>query len=433
MTLDMDLYQEAVAIGRMMTPLAEFPPDLLHLPPALSEPAFHGLAGDVVRTIEPYTEADPAGLLLTFLAAFGNEVGPDPHVVADGAEHPARLNVVLVGETARSRKGSTSRQIFNVFEAYMPGFHRKRAIGGLGSGEGLIRAVADLADEGRGVPRLIVEEPEFSRILAVAGREGSVLSPVIREAWDGTPLRVTTRKDPLRADPPHMVSILAHVTCDELVRRLNDVEIANGFANRFLFASVRRSKLLPNAPVLDHRDRLGPRVGEARRVGLMKRTPGSEALWVSIYEDLETRDPGGLLGAVVARASAQTLRLSVTYALLDGSSEIDIDHLEAAYAVWRYCEDSGRRIFGESLGDPVADKLLRAVQDAGNEGLDFSAQRALFSRHISAHRLDSARHELERRGLVVTTPEETAGRPKMVTRAIASHARKAHEARKAPL
>ena len=65
--------------------------------PTLDPAALTGLAGRVVEVLGPHTEADPAALLLTFLAAFGNLVGPGPHAVADAADHPARLNVVLVG------------------------------------------------------------------------------------------------------------------------------------------------------------------------------------------------------------------------------------------------------------------------------------------------------------------------------------------------
>jgi hypothetical protein len=71
--------------------------------PRLDSTAFHGLAGEIVRAIEPETEADPAGVLLTMHSMFGNAVGSGPHAVADGSLHPARINLVLVGKTAKSR------------------------------------------------------------------------------------------------------------------------------------------------------------------------------------------------------------------------------------------------------------------------------------------------------------------------------------------
>ena len=61
-------------------PLALPPGSSAPPPPALDgHPALHGIAGFLVRTLAPHTEADPAAVLLQFLAAFGNLVGPGPH------------------------------------------------------------------------------------------------------------------------------------------------------------------------------------------------------------------------------------------------------------------------------------------------------------------------------------------------------------------
>jgi hypothetical protein len=65
----------------------------------LDSPAFHGLAGEIVRTVLPETEADPAALLFTFLAEFGNLIGPGPHARISLTSHPGRLFVALVGRT----------------------------------------------------------------------------------------------------------------------------------------------------------------------------------------------------------------------------------------------------------------------------------------------------------------------------------------------
>src|SRR5262245_11726126 len=42
--------------------------------PVLDKTAYYGLAGEVVATILPHTEADPAALLLQYLTCFGNMV-----------------------------------------------------------------------------------------------------------------------------------------------------------------------------------------------------------------------------------------------------------------------------------------------------------------------------------------------------------------------
>src|ERR1700683_3931350 len=79
--------------------------------PALDEPALHGLAGRVIRAISPHTEADHAALLLTFLTMFGAAAGPEAHMRVSAAKHPARLFVVLVGASAKARKGTALAEI----------------------------------------------------------------------------------------------------------------------------------------------------------------------------------------------------------------------------------------------------------------------------------------------------------------------------------
>jgi hypothetical protein len=397
--------------------------------PKLGDAAFYGLPGEVAYALDPFTEADLAGVLLSFVTGFGNAVGPGPHAVADGAAHPARLNVVLVGSTSRGRKGSAWAQARRVLVAAESGWGADRIMGGLASGEGLISAVGDDSPD----RRLLVTEPEFARVLAVAGREGSTLSSIVRECWDTGDLRVMTRKDPLRATGAH-VSIVAHVTSEELRRRLSETEQANGFANRFLFALVNRSKLLPSGEEVPTRILNGlvrdtaSALQAARKVGTIRRTPEAEELWAAVYTEMAEESPDGLVGAVTARAEAQVLRLSVAYALMDESPAIEPPHIEAAYAVWEFCEASATLVFGGSLGDPIADRLLLALRAAGSAGLDGAQQHALFGRHVRASRLETARRGLEDRGLALTRPEGTGGRPRMVTYALANERERAKEA-----
>jgi hypothetical protein len=404
----------------------------------LEPAALHGLAGDVVRALEPFTEADPAALLGTLLASVGNAVGSASHATAGARAHPAQLYVVLVGETSRARKGTAQATVDQVMAQASPEWFEDHRAGGLASGEGIIAAIHRLDDSGaevdpetsaikrvtfQGDLRLQVVEPEFARVLRAASREGSTLSAVLRQAWDGDALAVLTRKDPLRSPPAHL-SIAAHVTVEELRATLNDVEAANGFANRFLFVLVRRSKLLPhggNPPddlVLELGNRVGAAIDRARKtVGAMTRTLEADAIWERAYRGWAENAPPGLVGALTARPEAQTLRLSVAYALLDGSSAIDVPHLEAALGFWRYCERSTETIFGSATGDQLADKLLEYLRRAGDAGLTSDQQHAHFGRHVSARRLDHARNLLKQHGLATITPEETGGRPRIVTRA----------------
>src|SRR5262245_58877285 len=112
-------------------------------PKPLAQQAFHGIAGEFVRAIEPHTEADPAALLFQFLVGFGNVVGRAPHTIADGARHGCNLFAAIVGVSSKGRKGTSWNHIRRVFEGIEPEWTSKRIQGGLSSGEGLIWGVRD--------------------------------------------------------------------------------------------------------------------------------------------------------------------------------------------------------------------------------------------------------------------------------------------------
>lgn len=112
------------------------------------------------------------------------------------------------------------------------------------------------------------------------------------------------------------------------------------------------------------------------------------------------------------------LRLSVAYALLAGSSTIEIAHLDAAEAVWQHCEATINRVFGHRQPDWVLPRLLAALKEAGAAGLDGSQQRDLFHRHLPGVRLAAARAELHARGIARTIAIDTGGRPRIVTQLV---------------
>lgn len=164
----------------------------------------------------------------------------------------------------------------------------------------------------------------MARLLRVAARDGSTLSPLLRAAWDGEQLAVRSRAKKAVANGAH-VSVIGHITAEELRRHLAEVEVVNGFANRFLFICVRRSKRLPEGGLLTEEalaptaSRVRHALSEARKIGLLQRDPAARTLWADLYDRMADDERDGLVGAVTARAEPQTLRLSVTYALLDGS------------------------------------------------------------------------------------------------------------------
>ena len=201
-------------------------------------------------------EADPVAILLQFLVCFGNIVGRHNYILAESTRHHTNLFVALAGETSRGRKGTALERVKNVIAQVDDPWVENGIRGGLSSGEGLIYAVRDptikpdkngnlvTVDAGVRDKRLLVIEPEFAGLLSVMERGGNTISPLLRKAWDGDRLETMTRTAPISATGAH-ISNIAHITISELRSRLTRTDMANGFANRYLFALIKRSKELP--------------------------------------------------------------------------------------------------------------------------------------------------------------------------------------------
>lgn len=270
-----------------------------------------------------------------------------------------------------------------------------------------------VVDAGEPDKRLLGFEPELASVFKRMGGETNSLSAVLRQAWDDHPLGTLTKASPLRATGAH-VSLIGHVTADELRQHLTATERANGFGNRWLYVLVRRSQTLPDGTPVPDAD-LHPVIhlfqaaaDHARTLGEVHRDPDAAQLWRSIYPALSASEPG-LVGAVLGRAEAQVLRLSLTYALLDRSAVIQVPHLEAAVAVWDYCADSTRRIFAGRLGLAVADTVLEVLRTRG--AMTTTEIHGIFGRHRSKDEIHAALGALQDAGKVHPTTRETGGRP----------------------
>jgi hypothetical protein len=402
-------------------------------PRALSDQAFHGVAGQIVRAIEPHTESDPVALLVQTLVAFGNVIGRSACFRVEADVHFGNLFAALVGVTSKARKGTSWGHVRCLFGQVDSDWADERIVGGLSSGEGLIWAVRDpverrepitriegredgqpgVGDEGIGDKRTLVLEAEFASPLRVMARDGNTLSGVLRVAWDTGALGTLTKNSPARATGAH-ISLLSHSTKDELLRYLSSTETGNGFANRFLWVCVRRSKMLPEGGRIDEVNlapiisRLNDAITFARRTGEVRRNNEARDMWCSIYPML-SEGKAGLLGSVTSRAEAQVVRLSLLYAVLDCSQEIRLEHLQAALAVWQYCESSAKYIFGDAIGNPEADALLSALRTSV-QGLTRTQIRDQFGRHRTAQQIDSALGILSEQSLARSEVQDTEGR-----------------------
>jgi hypothetical protein len=382
--------------------------------PAPPKPdAFHGLAGRIVRAVEPQTEADPVAVLAQLLVAYGNVIGGHALRRVGATSHHANEFVLLVGPSAKGRKGSSWDYVEEIFRSVEPGWLGNRLHSGMSSGEGILWQVRDdltemdgsgqivIRERGVDDKRLLVVESEFALVLRVLAREGNTLSAIVRSCWDAKTLQTMTKNSPLRATNPH-VSVIGHITTDELLRYVNATELANGFQNRFMLFAVRRTKLLPEGGSFDAIDwemlqaDLAAAIDHGKGAGELPLSEAARDRWVEVYPKLSQEVPG-LHGAAIARAEAHVVRLALIYALLDCAELIDRPHIDAALALWGYAARSAKWVFGDTLGDPVADDIWQAIKGSG-EGLSRADIRDLFSRNKSAKTINAGLAALERAG-----------------------------------
>ena len=407
----------------MSEPISELVPAPEGWPEPPAPDAYYGLAGDIVGAIAPHTEADPVAVLVQLLLAYGALIGGGAWFMVERTRHYPNEFAVLVGDSAVARKGTALgqvRELLGEVEADFPSRMKK----GLSSGEGVVYLLRDRQGEDPGAPdhRLLITEPEFSRVLQ--GRELSLLSPILRQAWDGEDLETLTRNRPLRASEAHL-ALIGHITTEELRHCSTTLSIANGFLNRFLFVACRRTQLLPDGADQDPlantglKDRLAQALDHARGAGELRFDPDAKSLWRTTYKEMSKRPMDGLTGALTARTEPHSVRLALIYALLDGASSIGVEHLQAALALWDYAARCSIWALGDATGVPLAEQLYRTLSDDPDE-LSRSQLRDSLHRNYPSAQVTEALESLEKAGRAErrTRKNPNGGRPAELWRAI---------------
>jgi len=112
--------------------------------------AYHGLLGEIVRKLEPETEADPVAILAQLLVCFGAAVGRGAYFQVEATRHHPQEFLLLVGESATSRKGISwdhARRLIATADATLG----ERILTGLSSGDYLTHPVICSGGRGRRV------------------------------------------------------------------------------------------------------------------------------------------------------------------------------------------------------------------------------------------------------------------------------------------
>ncbi|MFO0852268.1 MAG: bifunctional DNA primase/polymerase [Gemmataceae bacterium] len=404
--------------------------------PQLHPDAYHGLLGHAAQAVAPLTEAEPAAVLMCMLTAFGNAAGLNPHW-DHGKPHGANMFLGLVGPTSGKKGTASNIGQWLVGEAD-PVWRDTRVLRqGFGSGEGLIDAVRDARDDGNGKPdpgvsdkRLMVVEEEWAKAFALAGSDNSILSPVIRSAFDRSAIGKNNRgENAYGCRQPH-ISIVANITPAEFQKCLagkHAGSLANGFVNRFLLCWTARARYLPRGG--DWKAALRPLVkpvadalAHAREADRLALDDEAGRLWDRVYEQLETH-PDDLFGMATARASDQVMKLALVYALTDKATAIRLPHLKAAMECWSYCEATARMLFAGGhvpaatppgtcpKPDPLWLKVLNAIQAA--PGVSRTDLTLKFKNTAKADAIAAALDTLKAKGLAFCRAEAGSRGPKV--------------------
>ena len=315
----------------------------------------------------------------------------------------------LVGASGKARKGDSediARAIFSHHEFF------PKIIGGIGSGEGLMNEVADQEDDLEQDKRLLVIETEYAQLLRVVSRQGSIVSPTVRQAWDGKPLQQTVKHNPIKATNHH-IGIIGHCTAEELAADLRRVDMANGFGNRFLWIWSERGALLPDPPVYMPNPLLLQSINAVIRntakLGIMQRSAAAKELWDQLYRSELGKAGSGLVGAMNNRSEAQTVRLSMLYALLGNSQTIEPEHLESAVALVRYSKNTVNYLFAVNES-PDAKRLIEYLSATGGRAPRHAARTIAFNHRYTSHDFDLLIKELVDEGRIEVVKIPTAGR-----------------------
>ena len=386
------------------------------------EAVWHGPVGDLVRTIEPHTEADPVAVLAQLLVIFGNLIGRTAHWAVGGRRHFCNLNLAVVGPTSVARKGTAFDAADQLVGGLDEDWRENFPLRGLVSGEGFINAVKDpdVTDK-----RALWMEAEFGAVAGVIARDGNNLSGKIREAFDSGDIASASKVDPVRATGAH-ISIIGHTTFQELRENLGAREYSNGFVNRFMWVCSRMSKVLANGGDLGLLNLAGPKrafeqafnFARSRSVAgqAMPLDTESQALWAALYPHLLRPRPGRM-SQVTARSYVIVRRVAVLYAVLDRSRQVRRPHLEAASELWSYCDRSARFIFAEGDCDAVSQKVFDQIAEAGKGGATRNdlGRKAFNGRNLD--KLGRVLDDLVRQGLIVSEVQKRP-RPTEVWRVI---------------
>lgn len=399
--------------------------------PIPSDGIFHGPLGDIVNILDPHTEADPVGVLMSLMTMYSVAIGPEPTVKVGNSNQKLIVWTILSGDSGIGRKGTATGDARLVVEKAVPHLFDRTShfISAPNSGAGFVSDLHNRAlqngwtdnkedDDGEtyitgllpGFPALMVV-PEMASVFRT-NKVDTTLSQNLREAWEGGSLSNVTKKESIVVDAPH-VGIIGHITPTELETSLSDSDSGGGTANRMLWIYVERSKRLKLGGNLssEELEKAASMFKEAVEFaadfgGTVTLSQEAKNYWLDVvYDEIdEAILTGETVKTFAARSIPYTYRLAALYALSSHRTEISVADLSAAAGIIRYVVESIIHITrnfknadkeqvimlsdnGEDIPENLPDRLVKALYRHGGS---LSARNSSRNLRVPAAQVDQA-------------------------------------------
>lgn len=375
--------------------------------------------------------ADVGAIWFQLNEIFANFLGRNPHFIWSGKKYFINGSLFIIGPTATGKKGlslSAAKAPFNPmicgefaddmdFIAYEP-----LMAGGYQSGQAILTHFSkDKDDIGDKDKRLLMVEQESAALIKMGKVENSILSQVMRTAFDGDKLeyrvsKIKGKESTVAIDNAH-VSLIGHITADELLQVLTVGSDKTGELNRIQFVLSLDSKFVSEAKSnflyenITELQALRTRLLECRRWAAEKRIKFTEPLYECLdnyTEQLEHDLRSGKEKAINARLALYLRKWIARFAVMDMTDVATVAHYDRAMKVVAYLRAANEYVLGEWLDGvdkDLIDKAILTIKESQGGATRASIGKELFGSHWTVDKVEGvlahARKRLSLSGKIV--------------------------------
>ena len=201
-----------------------------------------GAAGEFARTYSQYLEVPQSFLYMSFLTALGTTVSES--ITLDSELHPqSRLYTVLIGESADTRKSTAINKVVDLFKTSIER-RAGRIIYGLGSAEGLGKAIEKEEHEVEQTRNLLLVIDELKSFVQKSKIEGSTLLPCVNTLFERNDYQSFTKTRSIDVKEVYL-NILSASTLETYQTMFSHQFLNIGFTNRLFVVLDEGQKKFP--------------------------------------------------------------------------------------------------------------------------------------------------------------------------------------------